>query len=194
MRTWSGRGLALNSQTVRHPLKSAWPALLLMALIFVGSTDLLAAQHTSRILGPLLKWLLPGITDLAVSQVQLFLRKCGHAMEYALLAMLVWRWLNAGHLGQRRPWPVRLAWSAWAIATLYAVTDEWHQSFVPSREGQVTDVLIDSMGAALAIGFLWVWGHWRGRWAQTSPTGRRVESRDGEPNRPLTRADSTRTR
>ncbi len=187
----------LNPPWVRHPWKSAWPALLLMALIFVGSTDLLAAPHTSRILGPLLKWLFPGITDLAVSYVQLFVRKCGHATEYALLAMLVWRWLNAPHLGQPRPWPVRQAWSSWAIATLYAVTDEWHQSFVPSREGQVTDVVLDSLGAALAIGLLWAWGQRRGRWNGMAPvpdraasSAPRTASRHAKSAPALTRSDS----
>lgn len=164
-----GRGPALNQQPVRTHLKSAWPAGLLMVLIFVGSTDLLAAQHTSRFLGPLLKWLFPGITDLAVGNVQLFVRKCGHATEYALLTLLVWRGLNAAQLGLSRPWPAGRAWGSWAIATFYAMTDEWHQSFVPSREGQVTDVLIDSLGAVLAIGLLWAWGQWRGRWTGRSP-------------------------
>lgn len=191
----------MNPRTARNQLKAAWPALLLMALIYVGSTDLLAVQHTSRILGPLLKWLVPGITDLAISQVQLFIRKCGHATEYALLAGLVWRWLNAAHLGNRRPWPGRRAWGSWAIATVYAMTDEWHQSFVPSREGQVTDVLIDSLGAALAIGLIWAWGRRQGRWTgkpsapdQRAPSPHPSASPRGKPLPPLPRSDSPGTR
>ena len=35
----------------------------------------------------------------------------------------------------------------------FAISDEWHQSFVPDRFGTVTDVLIDSLGV-LVTGFL----------------------------------------
>ena len=37
------------------------------------------------------------------------------------------------------------------ISVLYAVSDEIHQIFVPSRVGAVADVFIDSLGATLGI-------------------------------------------
>ena len=37
---------------------------------------------------------------------------------------------------------------AWAVGTLYAVSDEIHQIYVPGRAGRLSDVLIDSAGAA----------------------------------------------
>ena len=43
----------------------------------------------------------------------------------------------------------------------YACTDELHQLFVPGRAGMVTDVLIDSTGAALITGLLWIVGRRR---------------------------------
>ena len=42
------------------------------------------------------------------------------------------------------------------VSALYAATDEWHQSFIPGRSGQVTDVLLDSLGAAVGILLLYV--------------------------------------
>ena len=39
----------------------------------------------------------------------------------------------------------------WGIATAYAVTDEFHQLFVPGRSGQMTDVMIDSGGALVGL-------------------------------------------
>lgn len=39
----------------------------------------------------------------------------------------------------------------WVAGTLYAVTDEIHQVFVPGRFGQIRDVIIDSMGVAMGI-------------------------------------------
>ena len=67
------------------------------------------------------------------------IRKAAHASEYALLALLLFGAL--GLEGFRR-YAV-----AWGGATLYAVTDEIHQLFVPGRAGAVTDVCIDSAGA-----------------------------------------------
>jgi VanZ family protein len=70
-------------------------------------------------------------------------RKIVHASEYALLCFLWWRALRT-KLGANRA----LA-AAWAVATLYAATDEFHQSFVTGRHATPVDVAIDSMGAAV---------------------------------------------
>ena len=40
------------------------------------------------------------------------------------------------------------------LCFLFAISDEWHQTFVPDRYGTVTDVLIDSLGILLAGGWL----------------------------------------
>lgn len=40
---------------------------------------------------------------------------------------------------------------AWLIATLYGVSDEWHQSFVPGRSADADDVVADAVGAAIAV-------------------------------------------
>ena len=67
------------------------------------------------------------------------LRKLGHMAEYGLLWWLWWRALGSGS-----PLP------AAAIAVAYAVSDEYHQSFVEGRVGSPFDVLIDTAGVALA--------------------------------------------
>jgi VanZ family protein len=72
-------------------------------------------------------------------------RKCIHASEYALLCFLWWRALRT--VLDRA---VALA-PAWAIATLYAASDEYHQSFVSGRHATWVDVAIDSMGAGLFV-------------------------------------------
>jgi VanZ family protein len=41
-----------------------------------------------------------------------------------------------------------------AISLAYACTDEYHQSFVETRHGTPVDVVIDSIGIALAA--LWL--------------------------------------
>jgi VanZ family protein len=68
--------------------------------------------------------------------------KFGHIGGYALLTAL-WVWALAGVL--RRP-----VLAAAAIALLYACTDEYHQSFVETRNGSPIDVGVDAIGIALA--------------------------------------------
>lgn len=140
------------------------PLLLWMTLIFGFSTDAGSTRRTSRFIGPLLRWLIPDISDEAIQGVQLVVRKTAHMVEYAILAFLAWRGKRRPVTGDQRPWNRTDAAFAVAIAVLFAVTDEWHQSFVPSRQGQVTDVLFDSAGAAFGMLALWGWGRHRRRW------------------------------
>lgn len=140
------------------------PVLLWAGLIFWGSTDALSVPHTSRFLRPFLLWIDPRLSADTIASVQVAIRKTGHMCEYAVLAVLVWRASNGADLGRVRPWPVRLAWTTWGSAVAYAVSDEFHQSFVPSREGSPRDVAIDAVGAALAVGMVWWIGRLRRRW------------------------------
>ena len=126
-------------------LRSA-PALLWAACIFWGSTDALSDQRTSRFLTPFLRWLVPGIREETIATVRMVIRKGGHVTEFAVMASLV-AWASRGTRvddGGRRLWAC-----SWVVATAYAATDEWHQSFYPSRQAQAMDVAIDSCGAAL---------------------------------------------
>lgn len=140
------------------------PVLLWAGLIFSASTDLGSASHTSRVIGPVLRRLFPGIADSTVEQVQLGVRKTAHAMEYAIFAVLIWRARFRPGMASPAPWSEQLAWQAWLAATLYAMTDEYHQSFSPNREGSVRDVLIDSAGAAMGLWFTHRGGRLRRRW------------------------------
>jgi VanZ family protein len=72
--------------------------------------------------------------------VDLIGRKIIHAGTYGLLW---WLWFRA--LGVRSPLPAAL------ISIAYAISDEYHQSFVEGRHGSPIDVLIDSAGVAIAI-------------------------------------------
>lgn len=71
--------------------------------------------------------------------LDLILRKLAHMTEYGLLWLL---WLRA--LGWRRPWVAAL------IAIGYAISDEWHQSFIAGRVGSPLDVGIDAAGVLVA--------------------------------------------
>ena len=73
-------------------------------------------------------------------------RKCGHAAEYGLLAVL---YLLSFGVFQKPFWMICIA--AFLCCFAFACTDEWHQIFVAARAGRFYDVLIDSGRAALAI-------------------------------------------
>jgi VanZ family protein len=71
-------------------------------------------------------------------------RKLIHFGEYALLSFLWWRLLRT-QMPDRRA-----ALAALLVSSLYAVTDEVHQSFVDGRHGTPVDWAIDTAGAAAA--------------------------------------------
>ena len=125
-------------------------ALAWMCLIFAGSTDLLSAAHTSRFLVPILLWLDPHISFATLAVIQLIVRKLGHVTEYAILAALLWRAMrHHWALVRRSFW--KPATIALVVAMIYATTDEFHQSFTPSRTATVHDVMIDILGAIVGL-------------------------------------------
>jgi VanZ family protein len=134
-----------------------------MLLIFSASTDLLSGQRTSRFIAPFLRWLIPGIADTTVRQVQLVVRKTAHVTEYAVFAALLWRALRKPQKNDPRPWSWRVAAQVVMICFLYAISDEFHQSFVSSRFASPWDVFIDTVGAAVGVGILWRVGRRRRR-------------------------------
>ena len=69
-------------------------------------------------------------------------RKAAHMSEYAVLALLIFQALAAFDRKKNR--------GCMALG-ITAATDEFRQLFVPGRAGRVTDVLIDSAGAFLAL-------------------------------------------
>ncbi|HLW34568.1 MAG TPA: VanZ family protein [Chthoniobacterales bacterium] len=122
------------------------PVIIWMTLIFIGSTDVLSAEHTSRFLVPFLRWLDPQISWAALNSIQMMIRKLGHLTEYAILTILLWRAL------------VDLSWKSSTSLTIsllacaiFAASDEFHQSFIPSRTSSVHDVMIDICGAVIGL-------------------------------------------
>ena len=73
----------------------------------------------------------------------LILRKIVHFATYGLLCLLLWRPLRTVTSPR---WAIVLAF---VIASAYAGTDEWHQTFVEGRHGTPVDWLIDTAGAGL---------------------------------------------
>ena len=71
------------------------------------------------------------------------IKKGGHVIGYAILTLSYW---YAFRLQENK------RWLAWLLAVLYALTDEFHQSFVPGRHSSIWDVLIfDNLGAMTSL-------------------------------------------
>jgi VanZ family protein len=130
-------------------LKYWLPVLIWLGVIFVGSTDLMSAEHTSRFLVPILRWLKPSMAPETIQSILFTVRKCAHVTEYAILALLLWRALRSGST-------LRAKMSMLVAAVLlgcavFAACDEFHQSFVKSRNPSVRDVLLDIVGALIGL-------------------------------------------
>jgi len=134
---------------LKNFLKHWLPVLIWMGVIFLGSTDMLSAEHTSRFLVPFLRWIDPQISFATLNAIQLGIRKLGHLTEYAILAMLLWRALRSGTRWQMK---MSILFLVAALASaIFAVSDEFHQSFVPSRTASPNDVMIDICGALIGL-------------------------------------------
>ena len=73
-----------------------------------------------------------------------------HVIEYAFFGWLLMRAMGVTFSG--RP-VLALAVMAFLIGALYALSDEWHQSFVPNRESSAFDFMADTAGIFCGVRF-----------------------------------------
>jgi len=122
-----------------------------MSVIFLASTDTFSSHHTSRFIGPFLRWLDPSVSAETVENVQYVVRKAAHLTEYAILSLFVWRAVRGGLKRSLVGWSTADAAKTLVVCFFYAISDEFHQSFVPSRYASPVDVMIDTAGSAMAL-------------------------------------------
>lgn len=137
-------------ETNRQRKILSWTAVgLWMALIFYlshqsgeSSSDL--SIGVMKIVLSVITFVIP--TDFDVNQFHLFIRKSAHFFAYFILGVLVinalkrddsFRWMEFGY--------------AVIICVVYAMLDEFHQTFIPGRSGEVRDVIIDGFGSLCGI-------------------------------------------
>lgn len=106
-------------------------------LLMMGIIFILSARQNSEL--PHMGWW------------DLYFKKGAHMLGYGMLAVFTY-------------WGTRHWLAALIITILYAISDEFHQTLVPTRTGQPRDVLIDTAGAL--IGFV-VYRHWLQSWLIT---------------------------
>jgi VanZ family protein len=139
-------------------LKYWWPALAWAILISIFSTGAFTSENTSRVIIPVLHWVLPRANSETLSSIHHVIRKCGHFTEYFIFSLLLLRAIRAGS----RDFGLRLALIVVLIVAGYAAVDEFHQLFVPGRGAAVSDVLLDTTGGAAAQLCVALIVHWSG--------------------------------
>lgn len=131
--------------------RRAWrygPLVLWMIFISFASTAEFSSVNTSRFIGPLLLWLFPDLSESRLAEIHFLTRKAAHFTEYAILAFFARRALvtSANAFIQRRWFELALL-----LVTCYALLDEFHQSFVPSRTASIYDSAIDVAGGLIVL-------------------------------------------
>ena len=134
-------------------IKNWLPVCLWASLIFFFSTDHFSFDNTAQFFGLVFSWLLPAIPTEDVLPVHGAMRKVGHWAEYFVLAIFFLRALS-NETGKK--WELRHAALTFAFIFVYALSDELHQTFVPSRTASFGDVMIDVLGGICGI-FWMVW-------------------------------------
>lgn len=130
----------------------------LLALAWMGGIFWLSAQ--------------PDLPHAPEPWLDVVLKKGAHAALFGVLALLY-----LGVLQGDGPPSLRDRWLAFGLTVLYALSDEFHQSFVPGRTPSLRDVLIDGAGAALALRLV------SPRRSMTSPSSAPPDqSRSGRPH------------
>jgi VanZ family protein len=124
------------------------PLIIWLGFIFFASTDEFSANNTSRIIEPLVLWFFPEASAETLALVHFFTRKAAHFTEYFILGLFAARafYQSSNQFLSRRWLMVSLL-----LVALYALGDEYHQSFVPSRTSSIFDSMIDIFGGLTAL-------------------------------------------
>ena len=111
-------------------------ALLWCGAIFIATSSASATGgNTQSIIEQYL-----GISASTAAALNVVFRKFVHLGAFGFLAILFYNSFEQ-----------RKFMYAWALTTLYAASDEFHQLFIPNRTGSILDVGIDSIGALIAL-------------------------------------------
>ena len=129
----------------------------LVAFVWAGfiwgfGGDSFSMSSTSRLLEPLLDWLLADWSAVERQRALVAVRKLAHVAEYALFALLVGRAIALAFASRMR----FVTGLALAAVALLAVADELRQALSAMRTGSTFDVALDLLGGVAALGALFL--------------------------------------
>jgi VanZ family protein len=121
--------------------------LLWMAVISGLSGEPFSARNTHKYIDPILRFLFPDLGPSGFVVAHTVIRKTAHFVEFFILGCLAF-W--ASRRGRQPHWRGVWAAQSLALAVLWALLDEAHQSFVADRTASLADSGVDSLGAAVS--------------------------------------------
>lgn len=151
------------------------PAIIMMGIVFYSSSQ----EYQEQDIRPLLKqyvdlsFLTPLFENIRISYhnnivsvethgiegfIEFFLRKGAHVTVFLLICLFLYYGITKS-FAQMSDFSKMCF--AFFVTVLYALFDEWHQSMTPNRTRYIGDVWLDSLGASLAILFIWIVLHFR---------------------------------
>jgi VanZ family protein len=158
--------LSLYSDGRRGKVRVWWPVVVALIVIAIESTNTFSSQNTSGWIRPWIERFTGHINDQVWDFGHHLARKTGHFVGYGSLALTLLRaWLMT--LGLRDgltlgAWRWGAFWRAIVGTAFVASLDEIHQTFIPSRTGAFSDVVLDTVGGTVLCGMVWLFcGWWR---------------------------------
>lgn len=119
-----------------------------MALIFYLSNQ--PASTSSELSGSIVQFFISLVSWLPITvdshMLHFLIRKSAHFVAYFILGLLTFHAVQL-YKGTN----VHTIMMASLIAVVYAISDEFHQTFIPGRSGEMRDVIIDSAGSLIGI-------------------------------------------
>ncbi len=153
--------------------------MLACAMVFaVESTSYLGADHTSAPLRRVVEAILGYDVCVHWDLIHHLIRKTGHFIGYGLFSLVCFRgfWITLQSVTLRLMRQLQSHGLAILATFLVASADEFHQSFLPNRTGQFSDVLLDCCGAvALGLALFLIMHAVEGRRQARSRAGCRLE-------------------
>ena len=143
------QSIDVSGTTVAVRIIKHWaPVAMMLAVMYYFSTDTFSNDNTRNIIEKIFLWFVPHASEKALATLNYAARKSAHFTEYAILAALLFRAFKADESAR---WRFR-----WALYSLlgsgsWALLDELHQSFTPTRSGSILDSLLDSSGALFML-------------------------------------------
>jgi VanZ family protein len=143
------------SAGLQAQLRTWLPVLACASVFAIESTSYFGADHTSAPLQRVAEAICGYDISVHWNLIHHIIRKTGHFMGYGLFSAVCFRgfWITFLGAASRLQRQLRAHGLATLATFLVASADEIHQSFVPNRSGQFSDVLLDTCGA-VALGLV----------------------------------------
>lgn len=124
------------------------PLFLWIGVIFFLSSGQASMSNTSRVIRPILEWLLPAVSEETIAFLLILIRKAAHPTVYALLGFFAARaFSSSGKTLHGKYWFLISLVLVFSVASI----DETNQSLISSRTGSFYDVLLDTAGGLTAL-------------------------------------------